>query len=742
MKKQFICADQKLCDVKNPVPSPALRRSFTLDFIPTAARLEICGLGFYALFINGREITKGPLAPYISNPDHYCYTDIYDVTPYLTQGENVIGVLLGNGFNNPFGGFVWDFDRVPWRDVPKLALELTATGADGANRTIEADSHFRTHPSPILWNEYRFGEHYDARLEQLLGDWTSPGYDDRTWIAAIPAAAPRGQLRPCRCEPIAVSQVVKPVSITRQEGGYLYDFGINTAGVTVLRLAEATPGQTVRITHGEELREGKLSCDNLKFGGRPEFEEGYKLLNYTNVYTAHGRGGVEEHTPRFVYHGFRYAFVEGLTDEQATADALTMLEMHSDLKWIGDFSCSDETINALYTMARRSDLANFYYVVTDCPHREKNGWTGDASMSSDHMVLMYDVEQSWRQWLDNIRAAQRADGAIPGIVPTHDWGYEGCNGPAWDSVLFNLPYMLYRYRGNTDVIRENAHAMLRYLEYAMTRRAENGTVAYGLGDWLPVGYNNWYVAPLYVTCSIMIMDIARKAAEMFAAIGQEHSAAYAKGIADDMRAAIRRVALDKSTMTLENNGSQSPQALGLYYGVFEPEEQAEAFARLREMIAAKGDNFDCGLLGMHCLFHVLSAYGESELAYHLITKKDFPSYAHWIETGETSLVEMFMENYVDRSSHNHHMYGDIARWFTTTLAGLRPNDDKTVLITPHPVGGLTWAQAHYDLPAGRVSVRWERDSAQAKTLRLTVSAPDGITADVQLPEGFVVEGMV
>ena len=169
MKKQFISADQKCCDAKNHVPAPALRRSFSLEFVPTAATLQICGLGFYALFVNGQEITKGPLAPYISNPDHFCYVDTYDVAPYLQQGENVIGVLLGNGFNNPFGGFVWDFDKVPWRDVPKLALELTAVGEGGESRTIVADPYFRTHPSPILWDEYRFGEHYDARLEKLLG---------------------------------------------------------------------------------------------------------------------------------------------------------------------------------------------------------------------------------------------------------------------------------------------------------------------------------------------------------------------------------------------------------------------------------------------------------------------------------------------------------------------------------------------------------------------------------------------
>ena len=193
MKKQFISADQKLCDIQSPSPAPALRRSFALDFVPVRATLEICGLGFYALFVNGREITKGPLAPYISNPDHFCYVDTYDLAPYLQKGENVIGVLLGNGFNNPFGGFVWDFERVPWRDVPKVALEMTAVGENGESRTIVADPYFRTHPSPILWDEYRFGERYDARLERALGDWTSPGYDDHTWIAAKIVAAPRGE---------------------------------------------------------------------------------------------------------------------------------------------------------------------------------------------------------------------------------------------------------------------------------------------------------------------------------------------------------------------------------------------------------------------------------------------------------------------------------------------------------------------------------------------------------------------
>ncbi|MBQ7319812.1 MAG: family 78 glycoside hydrolase catalytic domain [Clostridia bacterium] len=725
MKKQFICADTRVSSFAQPIPAPALRRAFTLERLPKSASLSICGLGFYGLFINGKEITKGPLAPYVSNPDHYCYYDTYDVTDALQLGENVIGVLLGNGFLNPFGGFVWNFHNVPWRCSPRLSLELCISDGE-STFTLEADEHFRTHASPILFDEYRFGETYDARLS--LGDWASPGYDDSDWADAILCDAPRGELRRSTAEPIAVTRRIAPVSVTATDGGYLYDFGVNTAGVSQLLLRAATEGQCIRMTHGECLVDGKLSCANLTFSGFPLYE----THSYTNTYIA--VDGAQLYTPRFVYHGFRYVFVEGLTEQQATADALTLLEMHSALAPLGDFCCSDDTVNRLYEMARISDLANFYYFPTDCPHREKNGWTGDASMSADHMVLMYDTSASFRQWLDNIRRAQLEDGTLPGIVPTHDWGY-GVGGPAWDSVLFNLPYVLCRYRGDVAVVRDNADAMVRYLEYALRRRDEHGTVAYGLGDWLPVGQPaDQYDAPLYVTCSIMVIDVARKAAEMLRAIGRDEQADFAAGVAADMRSALRHRALDPETMLLEGN-CQTCQAMAIYYDILDEQEKPLAFARLMELIREKDGSFDCGFLGMHTLFHVLSAFGETATAYRMITKKNYPSYAHLIETGETSLVEAFMPDGVSCGSHNHHFLGDIARWFTYVLAGLRPIDATTVEICPDPVEDLTYAEAFYRFPAGVVRVRWDREG---DGIALRVEVPEGITVRYNLPKNMSV----
>ena len=722
MNKQFIAASRIPADFDTPVAAPYLRKSFSLDAAPSEAKIEICGLGFYALWINGREITKGPMAPYVSNPDDLCYYDTYDLSGLLTAGKNTVGILLGNGWMNPFGGGVWDFDQVAWRGAPCVALELTAKVGE-EELCICADESFRTHASPLLFDELRMGEHYDARLE--IKGWNLPDFNDDDWTPAICVSnAPRGEMKPCTAEPIAVYDEVRPVSITKTEDGYLYDFGVNSAGVCRLSV-EGEAGQRIQMQHCEMLKDGKFFLENIIFKGRHEPIYAHTDHVYIYDYTLSGVGK-ETWTPRFSYMGFRYVLVRGITEEQATPELLTYLRMSSALRPIASFSCSNERVNRLWEMVQNSIRSNFYYFPTDCPHREKNGWTGDASMSSDMTTLFYDTEHSYRQWLANIRKAQNDHGELPGIVPTGGWGYAWGNGPAWDSVLFNLPYMLYHYRGNTDVIRENAHAMVRYLEYVMTRRSEDGTIAIGLGDWVPTGKRkaSAYDSPLALTDSTMIMDIAGKAAEMLDAIGQTHSAAYARAIADDMRATIRRELLDTETATLAGN-CQTSQALGLYYGIFEENERRPAFEKLLELIHAKGDSFDCGFLGLHTIFHVLSEFGENELAYRMIMKPDYPSYAYLIDIGETAIPEWILEpaDLATRASHNHHFLGDFSRWFLTRLAGLCPLDANTLALRPAFPADVDHANATYEFPAGVASVGWTRTGDR---IVLSAEIPEGV----------------
>ena len=722
MKKQFICATREVCDFSHRVPAPYLRRAFDLKFVPTRAVLSVCGLGFYRLWVNGHEITKGYFAPYISNPDDRMYFDTYDLTPCLRQGENVLGILLGNGFQNDFGGAVWDFDKAPWRSAPKLALEFHAHG-DSGSLAFSADGQFLTLPSPILFDEYRLGEVYDARREPT--GWNLPDFDDSDWSPALPADAPKGELCECLAEPIRCNETLAPVSVTPCDGGYLYDFGKNTAGTCRLHLTDATPGQTVVVKFCERLKDGKFDQSNLY--NQPAEKYPFYYTDFARTeYRA--RGGDEIYEPSFAWFGYRYAFVLGVRPEQATADLLSFPVLSSDLRRVGHFSCSDETVNRIFDLIVNSDRSNFYYFPTDCPHREKNGWTGDASMSAPQMTLLFDTTESYLEWLKNIVAAQRADGALPGIVPTGGWGFAWGNGPAWDSVLVNLPYTVWRLRGDTRAIAMTADAMLRYFAYIRTRRSADGTVAIGLGDWVPVGKkSSRYDTPLVLTDSIMVMDMAKKAAEMLTAIGRAEDAATAAALRDEMLAAIRASLLDSSTATLAN-GTQTAQAMGLYYGVFAPEERQKAFDLLLTRIRENGGDFDCGFLGLHTLFHVLTDFGESETAYRMITQKKFPSYRNLLDRGETAMVESFQpEGGRECGSHNHHFLGDVVRWFFRDLAGLEIIDCRHVRVCPSFVRELDFAKASYDLPGGTVSVAWQREGDR---IALTVTHPADVLCEI------------
>ena len=307
-------------------------------------------------------------------------------------------------------------------------------------------------------------------------------------------------------------------------------------------------------------------------------------------------------------------------------------------------------------------------------------------------------------------------------------GFAWGNGPAWDSVLFNLPYTVWRLRGDTRAIAVTADAMLRYLAYIRTRRSADGTVAIGLGDWVPVGKKpNRYDTPLVLTDSIMVTDMANKASVMLDVIGRKKHAAIAAALRDEMLASIRRVLLDKTAGRLAN-GTQTAQAMGLYYGIFLPEERRKAFGLLMTRIRENNGRFDCGFLGLHVLFHVLSEFGEGETAYRMITGKEFPSYRNLLDRGETAMVEAFQpEGGPECGSHNHHFLGDAVRWFFRSLAGLEIVNCRRIRVSPLFVRELDSAEASYELPSGNAAVAWRRCGSR---ILLTVTHPADVSCDI------------
>ncbi len=723
MKERFVSAGKKYTSYGEAVPAPLFRLSFCKNSKKEGAFFEIASLGFYRAFVNGKEITKGLLAPYISNPYHISYYDRYDIDPYISEGENVLAILLANGFRNDEGGQIWDFDKAPFRGVPAISLELF----DGEHTYSAEDMLWKR--SALLYDDYRCGVIFDARLwreEDLL-----PGKpaDPSEWHTPTPLLGePLGKLVKCEAEPIKVYDSLNPIEIKenskflfRARGdvysgdlfleaddasdGYLYDFGINTAGTAKLCI-KGEAGQRVSLRFGE-LRSGDdLDLKNINF--QPD---GYVQRA---IYILKGDGEEVFEIP-FTYFGYRYCHVHGVTASQATTSLVTMLPAASDITRRVDFSTSNSTVNRIYSIVRNSDLSNFYYFPNDCPQREKNGWTGDASESAERMLLFYGAEKSFDQWYDSIIAAQDERGAFPGIVPTGGWGFDWGNGPAWDRVIVNLPYYVFKYTGETDMIRRGASAMMRYLRYIATRRNSDGTINIGLGDYCQTGCNaDKPTTPIAFTDTVVSKDIADKVAYLLSLInGDAEDIEYAKGLSKSFKAAARCTFLNPSDCSLAG-GTQTAQGFGIAYKIFEEDEMQRAAARLAEEVERDGFHMNFGFLGSRVVFHALSDYGYTDLAYKMIMQKETPSYAYVAQNGFTSMPERFSTKTlpITHCSFNHHFHNDVGQWFFRNILGIEVNPDmknpNAVVISPCKILDIEHAEGKRIMPNGEISLYWVR----------------------------------
>lgn len=712
---EFIRRSEKYTTLESWVSAPCFRKTFYADKSIKNAELLICGLGFYEVYINGKDITKGLLAPYRSNLNHFVYYDKYDITEHLEKGKNVISVLLGNGMKNAFGAFVWDFDKADWVGAPQVAFSAVITDENNETFKVISDTQTKTADSPIIFDDLHFGEYYDANLE--IGEWTSVEYDDSGWDNAIPAPTPAGECRLCEAEPIVFKNTMKPVSVTECQDGYVYDFGINGTGVCELSVS-GEKGQKICLRHFEKLVDGKPFFGNIGFDNFPK-TEGYQK----DIYICNGKEK-ETHIPKFTYHGFRYVYVTGINPSQATPDLLKFISLNSDIKQIGDFVCSDEMANKIQKATQQSDITNFHYFPTDCPQREKNGWTADASLSAEQCLLNFAPEKSYKEWIRNICKAVDFEGKLPGIIPTAGWGYQGCNGPAWDNVIVNLPYYTYIYRGDSSMFEMVAMPLKRYLQYLKTKLDKRGLIEIGLGDWCQpkTAREDYYKTPLVVTASIMVVDIARKAAFIYKHLNMTEEMQIAESLASKVRDAIREHLIDRETFTVYGE-TQTAQVMAIYYDIFEDAEKEKALTVLLDLLEQNDSFMDTGVLGARVLFRTLSDYGYADLAYDMITREEFPSYGNWIKRGATTLWEIFTEDDTAKGSLNHHFWGDVSAWFYTYLAGIRVIRHNEIEINPCFVKKLTFVNAHHILPDGKVSVSWKRE--QGKIL-LHINIPAGV----------------
>lgn len=697
----YLSASEDFCTVEKHIPAPLFKRVF--DFDGSEGTLRISAVGFYRLFLNGNELTKGFLAPYISNPDQVVYYDEYDAAPYLRKKDNVLCVLLGNGFVNNKDFNCWDFEKAPFRAAPAFALELLADG----RCILSSDEAFLVTDSPITFDDLRCGERYDARMERetVLTDTDMGGFRK-----PLPAAVPKGELRRCTADPIVCRDRLRPVSVQKSGEGYLYAFAENNSGLCRLTV-DGTAGQRIDLYYAELAQNGKISTDNLGFWDKPPAE----YIQH-DVYIC--KDGTQSYLPSFTYHGFRYVYVEGITEAQATEDLLEFVVFHSDIRPRASFTSSSEVLNRLVDCTKRSDVSNFHYFPTDCPHREKNGWTGDGLLSAEQTMLLFDASKSYREWLHCIVKAQKEDGQLPGIVPTAGWGYVWGNGPAYDSILVGLPYVLSRFNGDYEPAKECAPAVARYFGYYKTKINADGLVAYGLVDWLEIGSHSDGTncsTPLEITDSLLCIDLWRKAAELSERIGEAQNARMYQTEADRLFRAFRKKYISDGHLTVQ---TQASCAMALSMRIFTEEERKAAEDDLLACIREANNHLKIGMFAIPHLYRVLAQMGQNDLLYTLITRPDYPSFAYMLHEDTTTLWESFddlpgdiHQTFSERGrvySYNHHCWGSVSAWILKTVGGLDVRGRRELLIAPQFPKDVTFAETTYENDGCRIKIRAER----------------------------------
>jgi len=685
-------------------PAPMFRKTFTCHKIKKQAKLSVCALGFGYVYINGKKITEDLFtAPFGDYRKTLWYVE-YDVTSLLQKGENVIAVICGNGWYNENMSTIWGQNKADWRDLPKVILELSI----GKKIAVCTDASWKySMKSPVVYNELRCGEHFDSRLYEE--HWNALDYDDARWEnVQVDSNPPAGVFRLCECEPIRECALYAPQKMyVVSENRVIFDFGQNLSGYIRLRTNQPA-GDKILMRHVEEINEDLSldynNMDNPFFYQDTPFQE--------NEFICCGREFV--YTPTFTYHGFRFVEITGL--KNPSLSNVTAVFVHQDIKRRSHFECSDDLLNWLFEAGVKATWSNLFYVPTDCPSREKHGWTNDAQASAEQMMTNFEIEKLFKKWFQDILDAMREDGALPGIVPTPEWGYEDYNGPVADGALFELPDVIYRYTGDDTLLKRAYPYFVRYLNHLKTVEDENGDMLYGLGDWAAptddkmnsVFPNRMLLIKFLRTKILAEEKLGLDTTESLIQLEKEINIAKAKYLTQDGKCTLNK---------------QTAVAMMIYFGIYN--ELLPLKKQLLQLVEEADFHHDCGMLGIRYLYHALSRCDCSDVAFRIIMASGYPSYRLWKEHGATTMIELWN----CEESQNHHMHSDVMTWMMKYILGIQQTEDSVgfakVNLCPHFFESLNYAKGHIDTQSGIISIGWERRDS-------------GVIVDVDVPSGMEV----
>jgi alpha-L-rhamnosidase len=594
-----------------PLPGSAalLRKAFRPTRQVRSARLYVTALGAYRVFLNGQRVGQDVLTPGMTDYRKRIIYQTYDVTSLVTQGENVIGAMLGDGWFA--SGFSWIGVRFNFLPPPtRLLATLRLSYADGTAGEIVTNESWKTSAAPILHSEIYAGEVYDARLEQP--GWSGPGFAAAGWEPAVVSDSPDAMLGGEAAVPVRVVETLKPRTIApAPNGAQLVDFGQNMAGWARLKV-RGPAGTIIRMRFAEILgKDGNIYTENLR------------NANATDIYVLRG-GGEETFTPHFTYHGFRFVEVSGYPGK-LPIDGIIAEAISSASRVTGTISTSNDLINRMYRTGIWGQRSNFVSIPTDCPQRdERQGWMGDAQLFWRTGTYNADIAALGKKWMRDVRDAQSPEGGFTNTSPRIGAGWDGPGTPGWADAGIIVPWTAWLQYGDTGIIAENWDAMERHMAYVLGGNPNylwKTRVAQNLEDWLPVNSST----PLDLAATAYWAYSASRMSQMARAIGRETDAARYAALFENIRAAFQKEYVKENGVV--GSGSQTSYALAFHADLIPDGLKKAAAANLVKDIESRDGHLSTGFLGTPPLLPALTDNGRTDVAYRLLLNETYPSWA-------------------------------------------------------------------------------------------------------------------
>jgi alpha-L-rhamnosidase len=708
---------------------PLLRKEFKLTKTLKRATMYISGLGHFEMHLNGAKVGDNFLDAGWAKYDREALYVSFDLSNTLKKGNNTIGVMLGNGFYYvpPIKGRYKKL-RASF-GYPKMICRLAIEYTDGSSENIISDPSWKTAASPITFSSIYGGEDYDASLEQ--NGWDRPGFNDKNWKNALIVGGP--ELRSQKAEPVKVFDEFIPKSVKPVAGAeWVYDLGQNASGIIEIQV-QGKKGDTIRLSPAELIKANGTA--NQKATGTPTYFQ--YILKGT---------GIETWRPRFTYTGFRYVQMKGGVPagqanptQKARVLALKGLHVRNAAATVGSFESSSDLFNKTDDLINWAIKSNMVSVFTDCPHREKLGWLEELHLMGSSVRYNYDAAALFRKSLQDMRNSQTESGLVPETAPEYVQ-FEYGNGmfrdsPEWGSSSILMPWYLYQWYGDEQVLVENYSMMERYLNYLGTQ-AKDHILSQGLGDWYDLGPERPGVSqltPMGVTGTAIYyydLNVMEKVAGM---LGKTEAAAKYKRLAEAVRKSFNAKFFNPQTKQYAT-GSQTANAMAVYMKLVEPANKAAVVENIVKDIRAKNNGLTAGDIGYRYLLRVLEAEGRSDVIFDMNSRSDVPGYGYQLAQGATALTESWAA--LPTVSNNHFMLGHLMEWFYSGLGGIRQEADdiafKHIKIYPELVGDLSSAKTSYVSPYGRIATNWKKTGT---SFEMEVVIPANTRASVYLPAG-------